>query len=77
MNTIFASTLATLTVEYFEVHLYGVYKDKWRREFKDFLKGTWSRFLDNCKLPVDREKVQPQELLGSVTRFTLIKRDSS
>lgn len=60
MNTIFLPKYATLTIGYFEVHLYDTCEVKWGSEFEEFLIEYGSIFLYDYKILLDREKVQPQ-----------------
>ena len=66
MCTISAPTYATLTVGYIEVYFYDIYKVKWGSEFKEFPIGNWSRFSNDCETPLDRKKVQSQELIDTI-----------
>lgn len=60
MDTIFLPKYATLTIGYFEVHLYDTCEVKWGSEFEEFLIEYGSIFLYDYKILLDREKVQPQ-----------------
>ena len=66
MGTIFAPTYATLTMGYFEVHFYNICELKWGKEFQEFILENWSRFLDDCQTPLDKNKVKPDELLETL-----------
>ena len=66
MSTIFAPTYATLTMGYSEVHFYNNYKLKWGKEFQELIFKHWSRFLDDCQTPLDKNTVKPKELLESL-----------
>ena len=62
----FAPTCATLTMGYFEFHFYNICKLKWGKEFQEFVLENWSRFLDDCQTPLDKNKVKPEELLETL-----------
>ena len=66
MGTIFAPTYVTLTMEYFEFHFYNICELKWGKEFQEFILENWSRFLDDCQTPLDKNKVKPEELLETL-----------
>ena len=66
MGTIFVSAYAISTMEYFEVHFYNICNLKWGKEFQEFIKENWSRFLDDCQTALDKNKVKPQELLETL-----------
>ena len=66
MGTIFTATYATLTMGYFEFHFYNIYKLKWGKEFQEFILENWSRFLDDCQRPLDKNKVKPEELVKTL-----------
>ena len=65
-GTIFAPTYATLTMGYFEFHFYNICKLKWGKEFQEFILENWSRFLDDCQTPLDKNKVKPEQLLEAL-----------
>ena len=69
MGTIFAPTYATL-MGYFEVHFYNICKLKWGKKFQEFILKNWSRFLDDCQTPLDKNKVKPEELLETLNFAT-------
>ena len=33
-------------------------------EIKHYIYENWSQFLDDCELPLDKIKIEPDELLG-------------
>ena len=66
MGTMFASTYAKLTMRYFEVHFYNICQLKWGKEFQELILENWSHFLDDCKTPLDENKVKPEELLETL-----------
>ena len=66
MGTIFAPTYATLTMGYFEVHFYNICGLKWRKEFQAIILENWSRFLDDCQAPLNKNTVKPEELLETL-----------
>ena len=65
-DTIFAPTYATLTMGYLEVHFYNICELKQGKEFQEFILENWSRFLDDCQTPLDKNKVKPEELLETL-----------
>ena len=77
MGNIFVPTYATLTMRCFEVHFYNTCKLKWGKECQTFNFENWSRFLDDCQTPLDKNKVKPQGLLetlnsvNEVIQFTM------
>ena len=66
MGTVFAPTYGTLTMGYFEFHFYNICELKWGKEFQEFILENWSRFLDDCQTPLDKDKVKPEELLETL-----------
>ena len=66
MGTIFAPTYATLTMGYFAFRFYNICEHKWGKEFQEFILENWSRFLDDCQTPLDKNKVKPEELLETL-----------
>ena len=60
IGTIFSPTYATLPIGYFEVHFYNNCKLKWGKEFQEFILENWSRFLDYCQTPLDKNTVKPE-----------------
>ena len=60
IGTIFSPTYATLPIGYFEVHFYNNCKLKWGKEFQEFILENWSRFLDDCQTPLDKNTVKPE-----------------
>ena len=66
MGTIFAPTYVTLTMGYFEFHFYNICELKLGKEFREFILENWSRFLDECQTPLDKNKVKPEQLLGTL-----------
>ena len=57
-------------MEYFEVYLCDIWEVNLESEFKEFLTENWSRFLDDCTNPLDRKKVQTQELLETISTIS-------
>ena len=37
------------------------------KKFQEFVLKNWSRFLDDCQTPLDKNKVKPEELLETLT----------
>ena len=66
MGTIFASTYATLTMGYCEVHFYIICELKWGKKFQEFILENSTLFLDDYQTPLDKNKVKPQELLETL-----------
>ena len=66
IGTIFAPTYATLTMGYFEVHFYNICELKWGKEFQEFILENWSRFLDDCQTPLDKNMVKTEELFETL-----------
>ena len=58
-----APTYATLTMGYYEKKLYAICKVKWGEEIGSEIEKNWGRFLDDCEIPVDEDKVDPKDLL--------------
>ena len=51
---------------YFEVHFYNICELKWGKEFQQFILKNWSRFLDDCQTPLDKNTVKPEKLLETL-----------
>ena len=51
---------------YFEVHFYNICGLKWRKEFQAIILENWSRFLDDCQAPLNKNTVKPEELLETL-----------
>ena len=66
MGTIFAPTYASLTMGFFEIKLYRICEIKWGNEFCNFLKENWSRYLDDCETPLNKNIITPAELLETI-----------
>ena len=61
-GTDMAPTYATLTMGYHELTFYAISEIRWGVEIREYIEQTWGRFLDDCEVPMDEEKVQPEEL---------------
>jgi len=64
MGTIFAPTYATLTMGFFEIKLYDLCELNWGPITKQYVIKNWSRFLDDCEIPIDRNILEPDQLLA-------------
>ena len=63
-GTDMAPTYATLTMGYHELTFYTISEIYWSVEIREYIEQAWGRFLDDCEIPMDEEKVQPEELHG-------------
>ena len=63
IGTDMAPTYATLTMGYYEKKLYAICKVKWGEEIGSEIEKNWGRFLDDCEIPVNEDKVDPKDLL--------------
>ena len=43
---------------YFEAHFYSICEMKWENKFQEFVLENWSRLLDDCQTPLDKNKVK-------------------
>ena len=64
MGTIFAPTYANLTIGFFELAFYDLCRDKIGEDWGNFIFENWSRFLDDCKTLLEKNKVNPNDLLS-------------
>ena len=51
---------------YFGAHFYSICEMKWENKFQEFVLENWSRLLDDCQTPLDKNKVKRQELLETL-----------
>ena len=61
-GTDMAPTYATLTMGYHELKFYTISEIHWGVEIREYIEQAWGCFLDDCEIPMDEEKVQPEEL---------------
>ena len=61
-----APTYATLTMGYYETKLYAFCKVQWGEEIGKEIEENWARYLDDCEIPVDENKVDPKDLLEAL-----------
>ena len=61
-GTDIASTYAALTMGCHELKFYTISEIHWGVEIRQCIEQAWGRFLDDCEIPMDEEKVQPEEL---------------
>ena len=61
MGTDVAPTYSTLTVGYSEVNLYNLCEQRWGLEIRNYVYENWSRFLDDCEILLDKQKINPEE----------------
>ena len=77
MGTIFAPTYATLPMGYFELPLYIICIN----EFGDqFVFENWSLCLDDCQIPLDKTKIDPNrllEILNSINPYIKFTKETS
>ena len=82
MGTIFAPTYATLTMGYFELKFYRICDINFGIEEGQFILNNWNRFLDDCEIPLDKTKIEPEKLLkvlnsiNPAIQFTMETSDS-
>ena len=55
-------TYATITMGYNELKFYTIFEIHWGVEIREYIEQAWGHFLDDCEIPMDEEKVQPEEL---------------
>ena len=63
MGTIFAPTLATLSMGYFELTFYRICINELGKTPGQFILENWCRFLDDCETPLHKTKIDPNRLL--------------
>ena len=57
-----ALTYATLTMGYHEVKFYSICELNWGAAVRQYIEETWGRFLDDCEIPLDQDKVKPEAI---------------
>ena len=57
-----APTYATLTMGYHDLTFYTISEIHWGEENRKYIEQAWGRFRDECEIPMDEEKVQPEGL---------------
>ena len=57
-----APTYATLTMGYHKVKFYNLCEVNWGRATREYIEEAWGRFLDDCEILLDEDKVQPEAL---------------
>ena len=63
MGTIFAPTYATLSTGYFELTFNRICINEFDEKLGQFILENWCRFLDDCKTPFNKTKIDPNRLL--------------
>ena len=63
MGTDMAPTYATLTMGYHELEFYEICQINCGRAFRKYIKENWGRFLHDCEILLEEEKVHPNALL--------------
>ena len=58
-----APTSATLTMGYHELEFYEICQINWGRAFRKYIEENWGRFLDDCEILLEEDKVHPNALL--------------
>ena len=71
-----APIYSTLTVGYMEVKMYSLWEQRWGLEIKHFIYENLSRFLDDCELPLEKTKIEPEELLGVLSSNFILRFNS-
>ena len=61
MGCIFAPTSAALTLGYAELELYRI--SEWGQAVSKYTYENWSRYLDDCEIPLDKSRINPEDLL--------------
>ena len=72
MGSIFAPTYAGLTIGYLEIKLYAIVELRWGEVLVSYFMEQWYRFLDDCHISIEEDKIEPSELLellNSINRF--------
>ena len=63
MGSIFAPTYAGLTVGYLELKAYSMVDLRWGRSLMIYVMEQWIRFLDDCHILLEEDKIKPEDLL--------------
>ena len=61
-GTDMAPTYATLTMGYHEMKFYTICELNWGAAIRQYIEEAWGRFLDDCEIPLDEDKVKPEAL---------------
>ena len=64
MGTIFAPTYANLTMRFFELTFYDLWKDRFREDLGNSMFENLSRFRDDCETLLQENKINPNDLLS-------------
>ena len=65
MGTISAPTYENLTVGFFELTFYDLFRNKFKEDSGNFIFENWSRFLDDCETLLEENKINPNNLLNT------------
>ena len=63
MGTIFAPTYGTLSMDYHEIELYAIIKNKFPLPVSKDFEQNWKRYLDDCFIFLRVSLINPNELL--------------
>ena len=63
MGTIFAPTYGTLSIDYHEIELYAIIKNKFTLPVSKDFEQNWKRYLDDCFIFLRVSLINPNELL--------------
>ena len=63
MGTIFAPTYGTLSIDYHEIELYAIIKNKFTLPVSKDFEQNWKRYLDDCFILLRVSLINPNELL--------------
>ena len=58
-----APTYPTLTMGYQELQFYEICQINWGRAFRKYIEENWGRFLDDCEILPEENKVHLSALL--------------
>ena len=61
MGTIFAPTYANLTLRFFELTFYDLWRDQFGEDLGNFIFENWSRFPDDCETLLEENKINPND----------------
>ena len=64
MGTIFAPTYATIVLGYLEMKLYTIMEWKYDIIMRKYIEDNWDRYLDDCIILLDENKISSLELLN-------------
>ena len=71
MGTDMAPTYATFTMGYNELEFYEICQINWGRAFRKYIEENWGRFLDDCEILVEEDKIHPNALLEVLNSISL------